>query len=161
MLEASFENCLEGEGDLTVVISANLLHEMKIRPHLTDLSKVPFGSLKIPIAGDLWALPAAAAVYSGRPNFVVNVPIEKLSRLEIRQLAQQRRSFHLPGHTADIFSLKHESSIFISVIQPCMWFLHDITGLGSILFVPWMTGLALPKPHTGLDEWSEYATFVL
>ena len=29
---------------------------------------------------------------------------------------------------ADIFSLKHESSIFRSVIQPCMWFLHDGTG---------------------------------
>ena len=28
----------------------------------------------------------------------------------------------------DIFSLKHESSIFRSVIQPCMWFLHDGTG---------------------------------
>ena len=29
---------------------------------------------------------------------------------------------------SDIFSLKHESSIFRSVIQPCMWFLHDKTG---------------------------------
>ena len=29
----------------------------------------------------------------------------------------------------DIFVLKHESSIFRSVIQPCMWFLHDGTGL--------------------------------
>ena len=28
----------------------------------------------------------------------------------------------------DIFSLKHESSIFRSVIQPYMWFLHDGTG---------------------------------
>ena len=33
------------------------------------------------------------------------------------------RAFH-PG----IFSLKHERSIFRSVIQPCMWFLHDGTG---------------------------------
>ena len=32
------------------------------------------------------------------------------------------------GLPADIFSLKHESSIFRSVIQPCMWFLHDGTG---------------------------------
>ena len=29
---------------------------------------------------------------------------------------------------ADIFSLKHESSIFRSVIQPCMLFLHDRKG---------------------------------
>ena len=29
---------------------------------------------------------------------------------------------------ADIFVLKHESSIFRSFIQPCMWFLHDGTG---------------------------------
>ena len=29
---------------------------------------------------------------------------------------------------ADIFSLKQESSIFRSGIQPCMWFLHDGTG---------------------------------
>ena len=28
----------------------------------------------------------------------------------------------------DIFSLKQESSIFRSVIQPCMWFLNDRTG---------------------------------
>ena len=33
--------------------------------------------------------------------------------------------------------------------------------LGSLLFVPWRTGLALKKPHTGLDEWSEYATLLL
>ena len=32
------------------------------------------------------------------------------------------------GWAADIFSLMHESSIFRSVIQPCMWFLHDRTG---------------------------------
>ena len=29
---------------------------------------------------------------------------------------------------SDIFSLKHKSCIFRSVIQPCMWFLHDGTG---------------------------------
>ena len=29
---------------------------------------------------------------------------------------------------SDIFVLKHESSIFRSFIQPCMWFLHDGTG---------------------------------
>ena len=29
---------------------------------------------------------------------------------------------------ADIFPLQHESSIFRSYIQPCMWFLHDGTG---------------------------------
>ena len=28
----------------------------------------------------------------------------------------------------DIFILKHESSIFRSFIQPCMWFIHDGTG---------------------------------
>ena len=28
----------------------------------------------------------------------------------------------------DIFSLKHESSIFRPVIQSCMWFLYDVTG---------------------------------
>ena len=33
-----------------------------------------------------------------------------------------------PSPAADIFSLKYESSIFRSVIQPCMWFLHDGTG---------------------------------
>ena len=33
-----------------------------------------------------------------------------------------------PKPKADIFSLKHESSIFRSVIQPCMWLLHDGTG---------------------------------
>ena len=31
-----------------------------------------------------------------------------------------------------------------------MWFLHDGTG-SSVLFVPWRTGLALLKPHTGYD----------
>ena len=40
---------------------------------------------------------------------------------------------HLPNcarrHSCTgIFSLKHESSIFRSFIQPCMWFLHDGTG---------------------------------
>ena len=29
---------------------------------------------------------------------------------------------------ADIFFLKHESSIFRSVIHPCMWFLNDEKG---------------------------------
>ena len=33
-----------------------------------------------------------------------------------------------PGQQADIFALKHKSSIFRSVMQPCMWFLHDGTG---------------------------------
>ena len=33
-----------------------------------------------------------------------------------------------PSLSASIFSLKHESSIFGSVIQPCMWFLDDGTG---------------------------------
>ena len=37
--------------------------------------------------------------------------------------------FHLLlDSQTDIFSLKHESSIFRSVIQPYMWFLHDGTG---------------------------------
>ena len=39
-----------------------------------------------------------------------------------------RCSIPQPSPQADIFSLKHESSIFRSVIQPCMWFLHDGTG---------------------------------
>ena len=34
----------------------------------------------------------------------------------------------LPPSLADIFFLKHKSSIFRSVIQPRMWFLHDGTG---------------------------------
>ena len=29
---------------------------------------------------------------------------------------------------ADIFVLKHKRSIFRSLMQPCMWFLHDGTG---------------------------------
>ena len=29
--------------------------------------------------------------------------------------------------SSDIFSLKHESSIFRSFIQPCMWIIHDGT----------------------------------
>ena len=33
-----------------------------------------------------------------------------------------------PGQQADIFALNHKSSIFRSVMQPCMWFLHDGTG---------------------------------
>ena len=33
------------------------------------------------------------------------------------------------GLNSGIFSLKHESSIFRSFIQPCMWFLHDGTAL--------------------------------
>ena len=31
------------------------------------------------------------------------------------------------GSDADISDLKHESSIFRSFIQPCMWFPHDGT----------------------------------
>ena len=39
-----------------------------------------------------------------------------------------------------------------------LWAIHPIR---PVLFVPWRTGLALPKPHTGLVEWSEYATLML
>ena len=39
-----------------------------------------------------------------------------------------REYYRQGARQTDIFSLKHESSIFRSFIQPCKWFLHDATG---------------------------------
>ena len=60
------------------------------------------------------------------------------------------RPLFCPILRTDIFSLKYESSIFRSVIQPCMWFLHD--GTGQSLYCLAHGELALPKPRSGLYE---------
>ena len=49
-----------------------------------------------------------------------------------------------------IFSLKHESSIFRSFIQPCMWFMDEPSPVGQT--VQSLTCSIMEKPHTGLDE---------
>ena len=46
-------------------------------------------------------------------------------------------------------------------IQPCMWFIHDGTGLGYVLFGPWRTGLALKWTTYRVGWQSENATVVL
>ena len=53
---------------------------------------------------------------------------------------------------AGIFSLKHESSIFRSVIQPCMWFL-----IGSLQLVPQLLGTYKTTDRVGWMIWIYYS----
>ena len=49
-------------------------------------------------------------------------------RLVVWNWREEKKLAEKTTTTAGIFSLKHESSIFRSVIQPFMWFLHNGTG---------------------------------
>ena len=66
------------------------------------------------------------------PSLSNPISASKQSQFEISSFCQFLSpippSFGGGREATDIFSLKHESSIFRSVIQPCKWFLHDGTG---------------------------------
>ena len=68
-----------------------------------------------------------------------------------------RLSIHMSRHL-----LSKARGLHIQISHPTLYVDYPWWNrLGSVLFVPWRTGLALLKPHTGLVEWSEYATLML
>ena len=52
----------------------------------------------------------------------------------------------------DILFLKHDSSILRQVIQPCMWFVHDGTGLSLCCLSDVELAWLFHEPHTELED---------
>ena len=58
----------------------------------------------------------------------------------------------LPPSPPGISYLKHESSLFRSFIQPCMWFKEEPSQFFMDLTAQSLTCSIMERPHTGLDE---------